>query len=271
MNRNMLLLLGLLVLSLFALSCVADSTPPPVDEEGTLTGAVVIGPLCPVEPCDPAFNPYTSRVLLLRHDAATTVQVPLQPDGSFNVLLPPGEYSVEVSDCDFLGCPSVQPSRTIIVSGETTLLTIQIDTGIRSPSTQPTPTPTPPRADDPAPCEPGQSARASETGEYLCFIQVRAPIDGVEVIIRESFPPQYALRITSGLRNSCVRFDHLAWQRDGNTIRVDVFNVEPADVDLACAQVYGTVEHTVELGTAFVPGEQYTAAVNDLTETFLAQ
>ena len=38
---------------------------------------------------------------------------------------------------------------------------------------------------------------------------VRAPIEDVEVIIRESFPPQYAVRVVSGLPSGCTTFGYI--------------------------------------------------------------
>ena len=39
------------------------------------------------------------------------------------------------------------------------------------------------------------------------LVVVAAPIESVEVIIAESFPPQYFLKVKSGLPNGCVRFN----------------------------------------------------------------
>lgn len=104
-----------------------------------------------------------------------------------------------------------------------------------------------------------------------CYETAPAPIDDVEVVMRESFPVQYALRIVSGLPSGCAQFEGLAWTLEGTTITVQVDNLQPkADSGLMCTTIYGTKEHTVELGTDLTPGETYTVVVNDTTITFVA-
>ena len=102
-------------------------------------------------------------------------------------------------------------------------------------------------------------------------IKVRAPIDEVEVLIRESHPLQYALRIVSGLPNGCTEFDHLSWEHKDDFIRVEVLNMRPASDEIACTEVYGMIENVIELGSDFTPGKTYTIVVNDVTNTFVAQ
>ena len=105
----------------------------------------------------------------------------------------------------------------------------------------------------------------------LAMVPVLAPIDGGQVRIAESFPPQYFLAVSSGLPNGCVQFDGYDVARDGDTIRVTVTNLKPADTGIFCTQVYGTVESNIALGSDFEPGKTYTVVVNDVTETFVAQ
>jgi hypothetical protein len=60
--------------------------------------------------------------------------------------------------------------------------------------------------------------------------------------------------------------------RDGDTIRVEVFNLEPAlGRPIACAEIYGSVQHSIPLGSDFVSGKTYTVVVSEVTETFMAQ
>lgn len=103
------------------------------------------------------------------------------------------------------------------------------------------------------------------------MVKVLAPIDHVEVVVAESFPPQYFLHVVSGLPNGCVRFDSYDVSRDGNTIRVTVTNLEPEDRGTICTQVYGTVAHNIPLGADFVSGTSDTVVLNDVTTTFVAQ
>jgi hypothetical protein len=101
---------------------------------------------------------------------------------------------------------------------------------------------------------------------------VVAPIDELELIIRESFPPQYAVRIVSGLPDGCTEFNESKLrQRTGNTIEIDVTNTHPADPNIACTAIYGMHESIVELGTDFTAGAEYIVKVNDKELRFTAQ
>ena len=103
------------------------------------------------------------------------------------------------------------------------------------------------------------------------LVQVPAPIESVDLLILESFPVQYNLRVVSGLPNACVSFGGYRLERHGATIEVEVINWTPADPHVVCAQIYGAVETMVPLGSDFEPGKTYTVVVNDVTETFVAQ
>jgi heat shock protein HslJ/LysM repeat protein len=101
------------------------------------------------------------------------------------------------------------------------------------------------------------------------MVEKLAPIDRVEILVAESFPPQYFVLVESGLPNGCVEFDRYEVTRDGDAIRVAVINLEP--VGMECEDVYGTVEHNVPLGSDFDPGTTYTVLVNDVAETFVTE
>ena len=92
--------------------------------------------------------------------------------------------------------------------------------------------------------------------------QVLAPIESVELNIAESFPLQYFLAVTSGLPNSCHTFGGYTVTRDGTDVRVRVFNLRPTDTGIVCAQVYGTVDTNIPLGSDFDPSTVYTVYVN---------
>ena len=55
-----------------------------------------------------------------------------------------------------------------------------------------------------------------------------APIESVELSIAESFPPQYFLKVTSGLPSGCAQFKDHKVVRDGNNIAITVTNLQPA-------------------------------------------
>ncbi|MPZ97872.1 MAG: hypothetical protein GEU80_00820 [Dehalococcoidia bacterium] len=100
-----------------------------------------------------------------------------------------------------------------------------------------------------------------------------APIDDAELLIRESFPPQYAVLVTSGLPSGCAEFESIDVERDGTKFEVTVLNRIPDSDDVACTMIYGTVQNTVELGSDLVSGTEYTVDINDGAKvlTFTAQ
>ena len=95
-----------------------------------------------------------------------------------------------------------------------------------------------------------------------------APIHDIEIWADESSAPQYFVDVVSGEPNSCVKFDSYSVTRAGKTTRVEIFNIEY--VGGSCAEIYSYVNHTIPLGSDFVPGVNYTVEVNDVTVTFVA-
>lgn len=109
-------------------------------------------------------------------------------------------------------------------------------------------------------------------GTGSAMVEALAPIESVEIVIMESFPPQYNLVVVSGLPNGCVLFGDYSVTRDGNTILVEVTNLVPsADQLLACTEIYGMVRTVIALGSDFESGATYTIVVNDVTTTLIAQ
>ena len=92
--------------------------------------------------------------------------------------------------------------------------------------------------------------------------QVPAPIDGVELVVAESFPLQYFLTVTSGLPNSCHTSSGYTLTRDGANVLVRVFNRKPTDESIACAEIYRTVEETIPLGSDYDTDTTYVVDVN---------
>jgi hypothetical protein len=99
---------------------------------------------------------------------------------------------------------------------------------------------------------------------------VTAPIDGLDVLVLESFPPQYMLNVRAGLPGGCARQDSHSVSRVGDTITVTVLNSMP-NGDPPCTKIYGTYELNINLGSDFISGSTYTVHVNDQTTTFRAQ
>ena len=103
------------------------------------------------------------------------------------------------------------------------------------------------------------------------LIQVQAPIESVDILVMESFPPQYGLVVALGLPNGCVSFAGYRLESNGDAIRVEIVNWKPADPEIACPATYEIVDTRVPLGINFESGRTYTALVNDVTKTFVAQ
>ena len=121
--------------------------------------------------------------------------------------------------------------------------------------------------DGASPTQPPTPGPAPAPGDVV----VAAPIESLEIIIAESFPPQYFIQIKSGLPNGCVQFDQYVVTRSDAEIDVKVTNTEPADKTVICTMEYRTVDSNIALGTDFEGGREYTVRVNDVIETFTAQ
>jgi hypothetical protein len=103
-------------------------------------------------------------------------------------------------------------------------------------------------------------------------VRVAAPIDELEIITRESFPPQYAARVVSGIPSGCAAFESAVLRgRNGTTFTIAVTNTQIADPNVACTQIYGTHESIIELASDLVSGTTYTVQANDRSVTFTAQ
>lgn len=96
---------------------------------------------------------------------------------------------------------------------------------------------------------------------------VPAPIDQVEVVIRESNPPQVTVKVKAGLPSGCAQRESDSVSRTGDTFTVSVLNSMPTG-NVACTMIYGTYDLNIDLGRDFRPGATYTVQVNDKTTTF---
>jgi hypothetical protein len=102
---------------------------------GTLNGKVSIGPLCPVEPCtiphDRLVAAYAARpITISTPDGIVVTTVTADPEIGYTVALKQGTYIVTLPKQGIGGSPDL-PATVTIRSGETVVLDISIDTGIR--------------------------------------------------------------------------------------------------------------------------------------------
>jgi hypothetical protein len=115
----------------FSAACLADS-----QADGKIEGQVIVGPLCPVEPCEVSeemlAQAYAARkVEVYTPDRSRLVQeAPLNATGYYEVSLPPGTYLVDIARTGIDTSPQV-PREVAIPAGGTVRLDIEIDTGIR--------------------------------------------------------------------------------------------------------------------------------------------
>ncbi len=102
-----------------------------------------------------------------------------------------------------------------------------------------------------------------------------SPIERAEVIILESWPPQYQLYVVSGLPkgSSCSQSNGYDIQRrDPREIEVVVTHHEVTDLQTVCTADFPIVETNIPLGSDFESGWEYIVRVNsDTTVTFVAQ
>ncbi|HUT39623.1 MAG TPA: hypothetical protein VMW77_10015 [Methanoregula sp.] len=132
------LIIIILVVTIIAVAIVLFSGSQPAetgDGNGTLTGKVSIGPLCPVEPCtvphDRLVAAYAARPITISTPTGTVITtVTADPETGYMVSLKPGTYVVDIQHQGIGGSPEL-PKTVTIRNGETVLLDISIDTGIR--------------------------------------------------------------------------------------------------------------------------------------------
>ncbi len=135
------------------------------------------------------------------------------------------------------------------------------------------------------PLEPGQTYRMivndAETTAFtlprpdLPYTFIAAsPIESAEVLTLESDPPQYQLRVVSGMPrgSGCSQFNGYEIRRkEADKIDVVVTHHQVSDPDVVCTADYPTVETYVPLGSDFDPGVEYTVTVNgDTVSSFTA-
>jgi len=99
---------------------------------------------------------------------------------------------------------------------------------------------------------------------------VPAPIDGLDVHVLESAPPQYVLVVRAGLPSGCAEKNRSEWSRSAELITVTVLNWMPTGTPI-CTMIYGSYELSINLGSDFRSGTTYKVSVNDKTTTFVAQ
>jgi hypothetical protein len=105
-------------------------------DQGTLSGTMTIGPVCPVEsashPCKPTPEMYAAHKVYVYNSSRQKVIAALTPDaqGNFLTKLDVGTYVIDTEHQSVGGVQGV-PTTVKIAAGATSTLKINIDTGIR--------------------------------------------------------------------------------------------------------------------------------------------
>ena len=133
MNRLNIFIAPLIatLLILPAVGCASETQEP-----GTLEGNVTIGPIWPVErpgehkPIPPEV--YEARKVMVYDKSGKRLvkEVSLSSDGYYSVLLNPGTYIIDINRIGIDHSSDV-PKQIEIETGQTEILHIDIDTGIR--------------------------------------------------------------------------------------------------------------------------------------------
>lgn len=101
-------------------------------------------------------------------------------------------------------------------------------------------------------------------------VRVLAPIELAEVVRGRMPENRYRVEVRAALPNGCVEPAGYRVRRDGNAIRVRVFNSEPVE-PMFCTMIYRTYDLSIGLERDFVRGETYTVDVNGTVLTFVAK
>ncbi len=95
-----------------------------------------------------------------------------------------------------------------------------------------------------------------------------AEVEGIDILIMESFPVQVAVMAYGTLRDACTEIDAVRQRFDAetNTFAVEIRTVR--DPDQMCAQVLTPFEERIALDVYGLPAGTYTVDVNGVTDTF---
>jgi Prealbumin-like fold domain len=126
----------LALLAILAVACgpdeAASPTPTVTVVDSGIQGTVLLGPTCPVQSVDasPCVTPYVAKLVILDSDGNVVTEVSSNPDGTFKVSLPPGDYVIQPMAPDG-GIPNATAQSVTVAPHEYFDVEIDYDTGIR--------------------------------------------------------------------------------------------------------------------------------------------
>jgi hypothetical protein len=97
----------------------------------------------------------------------------------------------------------------------------------------------------------------------------QAPVEAVEIVVRESFPVQVSAIVRGYLPDTCTEISQVGYEQTGDTFKIEVATVRPKD--MACADVIKSYEEVVALDVAGLAAGVYTVDANGVTATFELQ
>jgi hypothetical protein len=189
-------------------------------------------------------------------------------------------WSLVSADDDAKQAQSADPTATATTPPASTT-TVDPTAPVIAPTATTIPPAVPTATSAPAPAVPTATTRPPSSGSLPSSgpgitpapsgtQNVPAPIDALDVLTLESFPPQYVVRVRAGLPNGCARQAGWTASRSGDVIRVTVMNNMPTG-NVICTQIYGMYEVNGALGSDYESGRTYRIEVNDRITTFTAQ
>ena len=141
MKKNTIEFLGIVLLGIIFISGCIQQRSDKLTEKGFLEGKVTIDPICPnfrgaeSDPrCQPTEETYKALPIAIWTPDKKTKVAQIEPDldGTYKIELPKGTYIIDIERQQPFGVGGNNLPATITInSGETTILNIDIDTGIR--------------------------------------------------------------------------------------------------------------------------------------------
>ena len=103
-------------------------------------------------------------------------------------------------------------------------------------------------------------------GEMIAGLAV---VEGFEVLILESFPVQIQIVARGGLPDGCTTIDEISTTRDGNTFKVTITTIRPADA--ICTESIVPFEESISLDVVGLLAGTYPVNVNNAGGSFTLQ
>jgi len=92
-----------------------------------------------------------------------------------------------------------------------------------------------------------------------------APVEGIEIVILESFPVQVQVIASGNLPDPCTEISEVLQEREGNTFFVTIKTYRPPG---PCIQVIAPFKETILLEVYGLPADTYTVDVNGVQAAF---